>query len=385
MNVHMIDSVGTDPAQIQLRITQLFSFSDGLTIISYELFARLAGLLSMSARKLARFNTIVCDESHYLKETTSVRYKALRMHLLHAHNLFLLSGTPSPNRPVELFAQLQLLDSATFRSKETFSMRYCDGFIDQWGRFNARGASRERELAILLSRYMIRVTVNPDISSVELREVHRVVTEVEIEGLATNHAEQVRDVIQAVSSGAAAMNDVQSTVSALFLETARLKVGPILVLLRERLAGLIDEKVVLFCTHMVMFEAVKAELETSLPGKKHIAINGLTPMRGREAMVAEFLGPGDCRVALLTLGTCSTGINLVPVRHAIFLELDWTPAIIHQAECRINRIGGAASLYYEYLIAPNTLDDYVYRMLHRKSETICAIVDRGHTDAFNFG
>ena len=177
--VQLISKVGAAKDQIQQAINQVFTFSKGVTIISYELFAKLAGCIKVSQRKKSYFNTIVCDESHYLKDSESRRYRNLFPFLQSAPHIFLMSGTPSPNRPVELYAQLKLLDHKTFSSKRTFSDRYCAGYTDRWGVYCDRGASRTGELAHLLSRYMIRVVSNPDSESSNPIHVTRTVTEVD--------------------------------------------------------------------------------------------------------------------------------------------------------------------------------------------------------------
>jgi SWI/SNF-related matrix-associated actin-dependent regulator 1 of chromatin subfamily A len=134
---------------------------------------------------------------------------------------------------------------------------------------------------------------------------------------------------------------------------------------------------------MTMFEAVCGFLRES--GVEMIGICGTTPMGTRTASIDRFLHVDAVNVAVLTLGTCSTGLNLVPVTHMIFLELQWTPAIIHQAECRINRIGGARALTYEYVLARGTLDRYVFGMLSKKNEVVNAIVDNGaNAETFDF-
>ena len=61
----------------------------------------------------------------------------------------------------------------------------------------------------------------------------------------------------------------------------------------------------------------------------------------------------------------------------VFAELDWSPAVIAQCEGRINRIGGAKSLEYTFLVCKNSLDAMVFKKLERKTELTNTVVDQG--------
>lgn len=386
--IQIISKVGSSTEHIQSCLNQTFTFKKGVTIISYELFSKLSSMMKASQRGKKYFQTIVCDESHYLKDTETSRFTNIRPFLVQVDNLFLMSGTPSPNRPVELYAQLKLLDSKTFDSKRIFTDRYCNGFTDRWGVYNARGSSKTTELSQLLFKYMVRCTnVEKDISTTTIT---RTVSYVNIGPtvLEKDHEIEMKNIIKKISEHGISV-DLQSEISQLFHETASAKIEPIIRLLEERFVKKkdFDEKVILFCTHMVMFSAVTSFFTSQ--NIKHIGIHGGTIPSSRDKLIGQFLDferDDAIDVAILTLGTCSTGINLIPVRKMIFLELQWTPSIIHQAECRINRIGGASDLEYEYILARRTLDMYVYNMLFQKNQIITDIIDNGENvhDAFDF-
>jgi SNF2 family DNA or RNA helicase len=58
-----------------------------------------------------------------------------------------------------------------------------------------------------------------------------------------------------------------------------------------------------------------------------------------------------------------------------FLELDWTPARLEQAEDRTHRIGQRNAVTAWYLLAPNTIDATLEGVLEAKRELIGAITD----------
>ena len=62
----------------------------------------------------------------------------------------------------------------------------------------------------------------------------------------------------------------------------------------------------------------------------------------------------------------------------IFGELDWSPAIHHQAEDRLHRIGQKNTVFAYYLIGNGTLDEHVANILVDKSYEIDTIMDEVH-------
>jgi uncharacterized protein (DUF3820 family) len=58
----------------------------------------------------------------------------------------------------------------------------------------------------------------------------------------------------------------------------------------------------------------------------------------------------------------------------VFLELDWSPAVMSQAEDRCHRIGAAESIQIEYFVFQNTIDEWIARSLMTKQANIDRIL-----------
>jgi SWI/SNF-related matrix-associated actin-dependent regulator of chromatin subfamily A-like protein 1 len=89
-------------------------------IISFNLVTRVAEALTSMA-----FNVIIVDESHYMKNLSARRTKCLVPLLHSAKRALLLSGTPALSRPIELFTQLNALDSEQWSNYKEYGRRYC--------------------------------------------------------------------------------------------------------------------------------------------------------------------------------------------------------------------------------------------------------------------
>ena len=99
-----------------------------IVIVSYDLATRRASEL-----EAARFGMVVADESHCLKSADSNRSKALLPLVRKAKRALLLSGTPLPSRPAEIFTQANALRPKCFAKRKDFEVRYCAAYKDRFG------------------------------------------------------------------------------------------------------------------------------------------------------------------------------------------------------------------------------------------------------------
>lgn len=129
-----------------------------ITIINYDILGPWEDSLSE-----VRFASVIVDESHYLKDYKSRRFKTMKKIIDSVGNKipirYFLTGTPMPNRPVELYPQLQLSGCLKalpepYRTAKGFTARYCDAFQSQWG-WDASGSSNEDELQGYLKKCML--------------------------------------------------------------------------------------------------------------------------------------------------------------------------------------------------------------------------------------
>ena len=130
---------------------------DQVMIISYNLVSR-------KERDLidCNFQVAILDESHFLKDYKSIRFKSVETILkAKVNHLVMLSGTPALSRPIELFTQISLLEPKLFKFVNDFGMRYCDGRKMEFGQgksvYDFSGHSNMTELKLLMEkRFMIR-------------------------------------------------------------------------------------------------------------------------------------------------------------------------------------------------------------------------------------
>ena len=152
-------------------------------VVAFDSRTELVGIVNITSYDLAtkllptcsvRFKVIIADECHALKNRESKRSKTLVPILQDACRAILLSGTPALSRPMELYPQIQAVQSKLFPKFFGFGRRYCNGQKGYFG-WDFKGASNLRELQLVLERtVMIRRTKDSVLSQLPRKLRHQV-------------------------------------------------------------------------------------------------------------------------------------------------------------------------------------------------------------------
>lgn len=111
-----------------------------------------------------------------------------------------------------------------------------------------------------------------------------------------------------------------------YQESALAKIEPV----SDYLAQLMSKniKIICFCHHKQMMDGIEEVLAKMCIN--HIRIDGSTPNDLRQEACREFQTVAECRVALLSITACATGLNLTAASTVVFAELFWNPGILSQ-------------------------------------------------------
>jgi Helicase conserved C-terminal domain len=106
-----------------------------------------------------------------------------------------------------------------------------------------------------------------------------------------------------------------------------------------------------------------------------VLVTGKTPADKRQPLVDRFQQDDRIRVFLANIIAGGVGTNLTAATQVVFNDLDWVPANHWQAEDRAYRIGQTRTVNVTYMVAGNTIDDFVQSVLARKGALVTAVVD----------
>ena len=359
------------PSRINL-VTKLEDFPDNpLTIATYSTISR-----SEDKFLSHEFAMVIADECHEFTRQTTRLYKQVSHIINKAKAVILLSGTPSLNRPSELFTQLSLLRPDIFNSFREYSVRYCHA--NKQGQHEANGCTHPEELKILIetlvmirrqkedvltglppkTREHIMLSYTPSDKMVELVEKMRVQKigiqnglnsckaahrSIIFEGLALTADEKLESVTHWFCS---------SKFRKIFFDQNR--------------------KCLVFAHHMKMLTGIQDWFE--FRGIKTILICGSTSMDQRKRLLNEFKENEECKVAVLGIESIASGVTLIEASVVVFAELMCVPAQHLQAEDRVHRIGQTNPVDIFYLHAPGSIDDRVWEILERKLQVLGSII-----------
>lgn len=328
------------------------------------------------------FKTIVCDESHYLKNHKAARTKATLEIAEECESVLFLSGTPVTNRPKELWTTLTTLRPTEWRGKwYDFTERYCDPQERHVGRGryvrDVSGSSNEKELHGVLRELMIR------------RLKKEVLPEL---------PDKVREYVK-VKVSSTKIKEYKRLSETLWREAQTGKPGAVLNMLTElrHECGRMKAKFAAdYVTHhveqahspVVVFahhKDVLVEMYNMIREKKKedggrfivTGITGETPANDRTKIVERFQ-EGRIDVLLASTTAANTGITLTRADTVFFVERDWTPAVEEQAEDRVNRIGQEkGTVWAKYLTLEGTIDETFNEVVEGKRAVIQAFLDGG--------
>ena len=338
------------------------------------------------------YDVMIADEAHYLKSARTKRSDAILGikdgNGIRANYIWLLTGTPILNRPSEIYPLLWALEERQWSSYYAFEKTW-------GGSFNE--VSNLGELKRLMQPRMLRRKkvdvlrdLPPKLYSIVSLEGSEEATEKEQSfafdafGIDLSAAERRKgssndseESLGAFGEGATLRKygidklgtDAIKALASIRSYTASLKIEPAVQLLKEYTRC---EKVVVFAHH----RRVILELANEF-GEKCVHIIGGMDSETRADAVDRFQHDPNCRLFIGSIRAAGVGLTLTAASHVVFMELDWSPGIMTQAEDRCHRVGQQDSVQVDYFCFKGTVDAWMAKQLARKSQGIRRTLAQG--------
>jgi SWI/SNF-related matrix-associated actin-dependent regulator 1 of chromatin subfamily A len=365
-----------------------------VAIINYEILQRHRKTIDAIA-----WDLLIVDESHRIKNAKTQCTKAVvgggkrgadRVEPIRARRRVMLTGTPILNRPNELWTVVHSLDPQGLGADFwAFHKRYCAAYRGQYG-WDMSGASHLDELQDRLRGGVMIRRLKADVLT-DLPAKRRQIIELDAnsdsgivaaerqayEAIQEQTARLRADIALADAAGddrayQAAVAKLKAVQSVAFAQMSKLRHDTAVAKVPQGIEHLTDAieasgKVVAFAWH----QDVIAELAKEF-GKACVVITGQTDMKARQAAVDRFQTDPTCTLFLGNILAAGVGLTLTAASHVVFLELDWRPGIISQAEDRLHRIGQLESVLVQHLVFDGSLDAVMAKKIVAKQ----AIIDK---------
>ncbi|MRT94228.1 DEAD/DEAH box helicase [Ancylomarina sp. 16SWW S1-10-2] len=342
-------------------------------IISYGL------LVSRSKEvKAKKWQTLVLDEAHAIKNNTTKRYKAVTG--LNAGFKIIATGTPIQNHLGELWSLFQFINPGFLGSLKDFSDKYivATSVEDEQQKMN--------HLKKLITPFILRRTKRQVLD--DLPEKTEIILNVDF-------SDDERDFYEALRLQA--IDDIENPDEddkvgkhiKILAGITKLRQACCHPKLAQKQSTLSSSKLKVFertiddlrkNKHRVLvfsqFTSYLKMAEDVLKNKKiaYQYLDGSTPLKKRDKSVKAFQS-GEGEVFLISLKAGGLGLNLTAADYVIHMDPWWNPAIEDQASDRAHRIGQTRPVTIYRLITKGTIEEKMVKLHHNKRELADNILD----------
>jgi len=335
-------------------------------------YARAHSIFTWAMQK--RFDLIICDEAHKLKNPRARRTKMV----LNTRNQYgpregicsrskkvlLLTGTPIVNRPAELFPLIHTLNPGLFPSRTEFVKRYCPGKYM---------LGDVENLQLLLRSVMVR-RLKKDVLKDLPDKTRRLVVVQPSSAVRSAMAEEheafekvfgdpddYEVMVQALNSppcigGLAGLSKARVLLAEAKIPDA---IEYINMVLEE------TDKLIVFGHHKVLLGALIAHY-----GEEAVHITGSTSQKRRQQAVESFMEDENIKIFLGNIQAAGVGLTLTAASRVIMLELPWDPASVTQAEDRAHRHGQKDNVLVDHFLYDGSIDGRMAELIMKKQALI---------------
>ena len=321
------------------------------------------------------FDTVVLDESHYIKTPGAQTTKAVNR--LQARGRVIMSGTPLTNRTFDLYSQFHFLLPSLFSSAEFFRKEYAEP-IDMH-----RDPEKTAMLRRLTAPFVLRRTkeqvatdlpakVETTIWCTLSSEQRQVYDEVKSRVWDDLQMRMKNDGVEksklSMLQGLLKLRQVCNSPQLLKMDdyvvptTDSVKID---TLLHEIENNLSDHKALIFSNFLGMLDQIGEELDDR--GLGYFRIDGSVPPEKRMEMVNAFQSPDSQeRFFLISITAGNAGLNLTAADYVFLVDPWWNRAVEQQAIDRTHRIGQQNSVFAYRMICKDTIEERILALQERK-------------------
>ena len=307
----------------------------------------------------AGYQTLVLDECHRIKNPMAKRTKSATLLMKQIDRVYALSGTPIPNRPVELWPILHGL--GIYRGGwYDFAARYAKMWKAPWG-LDVSGSSNIPELKAMMKPHVMRRKKEDVFKDYQDPQVSLITFD-----LPNDKREQDFDADALVANPNALL--AFEGLAEIMKEAGMRKVDAAAEFIDDLLNA--GEPVVVFAHHKDVVGKLCDELRVHKP----VTVVGDTPRAQRDKAIADFQS-GKAKCIVGNIAAMSEGVDLSAADTIVFVECTWSTSALEQASSRVENIAkhGVKPMIYILTIRAS-LDHTVLQKCLQKQNIINQII-----------
>ncbi|WP_163380605.1 DEAD/DEAH box helicase [Cyclobacterium sp. SYSU L10401] len=327
------------------------------------------------------FDIIIADESQAIKNTQSLRYKAITK--LKGKFKIALTGTPIENGLAELYAQMNFVNPGFFQSFKGFK----DHYLDPLKKGNAVILD---ELQKKIKPFVLRRTKKEVLTELPEKTEEYLYCEMDpvqrkvYDAYRNEYRDYLMKKFEEEGAGSSKMYvlegltrlrqvcDATRLVTHTIGKDASAKIDLLLEHILEKTG---NHKLLVFSQFVKMLDIVQEKLQ-----ENHVSytyLDGKTSLKERESRVNQFQQDPSKRVFLISLKAGGTGLNLTAADYVYILDPWWNPAVENQAIDRCYRMGQEKHVIAYRLICKDTVEEKIMKLQAAKSKMAKEVIAEG--------
>jgi SWI/SNF-related matrix-associated actin-dependent regulator 1 of chromatin subfamily A len=324
---------------------------------------------------------LILDEGHLLSNHETTRARAARWLARRTPRRMVLTGTPLPNQPPNLWSILNLLWPKDYPSHFDFCSEYSFPYKDR-GRWVFKGARNLPALHKRLSERMIRRR-KCDVLS-DLPPIRYEVVPLECELNSYKKSETVLQAWLASKPDRASQAEALARIGVLTQSAVEAKVPEV----KSWILNFLEEsgqKLLVGVMHYTMTDRLRGVL-----GRRCVVVDGRVPERRKVEMFDRFNRDPEVRVLLGNIQAAGTGWSCTATSDVVFAELPWRPSDVTQFAGRVHGVGRGVEgqmAQVRFLVAAGTIEETICEAIQRKqlwaSAAVDGVSDNGNLDLVN--
>lgn len=329
-------------------------------IISYENISMSDnGYLKLLKKLEDKKIFIVADESIFIKNDNTKRYKRLVKIRSKCDYALILNGTPIAKNEWDLYNQMEFLSPKILNmNREQFLNTFFKHVIYK------KEGQKERDFYVfsdinagylnkLIQPYVFESKLDMDIK--EKTYFKKIESSKDTSDIYANEKEEMLDTLANFDKDLFVKKLMKLCYISATDNNKNMKIKEFIK----------NRKVICFCNYIEEINQISEGIDCYI-------INGDVKTENRKNIIEEF--KNNNKPLLITLGTGSYGLNLQFCNEIVFASLSFDFGKIEQAKYRIKRIGQEENIKYTYFLTELKVNDLMYDNLTKKS-TLSKLVE----------
>ncbi len=354
------------------------------SLSDFDLVITSYALLRLDRIELERgnFDYVILDEAQNIKNPDAAVTKAAKA--LKCQRRLALTGTPTENRPMELWSIMDFLMPGYLGSAEFFRSYVERPILEGQGAAEITQFLRNKTKPFLLRRAKadvekqlppkIESEIHVEMVSSQARLYNQVLEEVRPKVFDAVERQGMRGASVSILAALLRLRQVCNHPNSIdALKTVPGYESGKFNALKEMLPDIIEGggKVLLFAQFREMLAIIRRWCDET--GIRYCYLDGET--RDRQAQIDEFNNNPEVKVFLISLKAGGTGLNLTAADTVIIYDPWWNPAVESQAVDRAHRIGQRKTVNVYRMVTESSIEQKIMELKMRKSKLIETLVN----------